>query len=423
MRFVIDPYGAAFRSAGATLLLISSFGCADLSTRGTDDIDTWPRLGLTEELRVGSVEDEDLGFSNISGIEVDHEGLVYVLERTAREIRVFSPDGERLRVIGGPGDGPGEFQLTLGGRMGFVGDTLWVSDARPGRITFFERTGALLGTTTIRPVLLGGPPGYTLTLLAGAFRQDGSITSSAGAGTPNARGRPTDVTLDAPTVRFDSMGAIVDSIRIKPLFIVRGSTRIMVDGRELIVPLPPRDEPLWMETADASEVFVIERPVAAAAGEAVMTVTKISGMADTLFRRELRYSPEPVAPAFLDSLIAPAVASHVEAVRGERPGVDSARVAAGASSTLKAEYDMPPFAPPVSSARVAQDGALWLRREDRGEPVFRWLVMDSDGDAIGQVDLPRTLTVWWSSGDVLWASQTDDLGVPWLVRYRVRPQR
>ena len=39
----------------------------------------------------------------------------------------------------------------------------------------------------------------------------------------------------------------------------------------------------------------------------------------------------------------------------------------------------------------------------------------------GALELPRTATVHWSRGDVLWTVVRDELDAQWLVKYRMRP--
>jgi hypothetical protein len=117
------------------------------------------------------------------------------------------------------------------------------------------------------------------------------------------------------------------------------------------------------------------------------------------------------------SLLAPAIASHVAEVSRERPGADSASSANAAEAALRGGLELPAFAPPISTAHVGEDGALWLRREDRGEPFFRWVLLDAQGTSKGQVDVPRNVSIHWTSGNTVWASWLDELNVPWLVRY------
>ena len=93
-----------------------------------------PRLRAVEEIRTGSVDDPDVGFSSITGVAVDDDGLVYVFEGQAMEFRVYDPDGTFVRRFARRGEGPGEFE--------------WPPALRPGAV---PRLGARLDRREGRP--------------------------------------------------------------------------------------------------------------------------------------------------------------------------------------------------------------------------------------------------------------------------------
>ncbi len=86
----------------------------------------------------------------------------------------------------------------------------------------------------------------------------------------------------------------------------------------------------------------------------------------------------------------------------------------------------PEFQVPVRGERefnpnhLGSDGSLWLWGEDTGAETFRWIVLDVDGLPVGEVHLPREgFEIAWSDSETLWAIESDQVGVPWLVRYRI----
>lgn len=79
------------------------------------------------------------------------DSLLAVPLRGAGAIRVFGPDGDLVRSLGGPGEGPGEFRR-LGGAWP-RGDTVEAFDAKLGRVTRFTPAGS---TEVVR--LESGPP-------------------------------------------------------------------------------------------------------------------------------------------------------------------------------------------------------------------------------------------------------------------------
>lgn len=66
---------------------------------------------LEEDLSFGNEEDDNYLFYRISGIEVDKDGNIYVLERGNFRVQKFDRNGNYLCTIGRKGQGPGEFQM------------------------------------------------------------------------------------------------------------------------------------------------------------------------------------------------------------------------------------------------------------------------------------------------------------------------
>jgi hypothetical protein len=407
-------------AACATLALVLWAAC-DRPRAGSIDVDALPVLSLTEDLRVGSVEDPELGFSRVGGITVDREGRVYVLELTDRQVRVFGADGTRLHVIGRSGEGPGEFQ-SADLRIGFVGDTLWVNDRSSGRISLFQPDGSLLRTIVVEALVADAPPGFGISLYPGTLRGDGMIASSSRIFVPPGE-QPPGFQLQVPTVRLDQTGKIVDTIRLRPVRMAPPSRVAIVDGVPLSLPPLPASDPLMLDGTDSDHLYVVDRAVPTEEGDAYFTVTKVAQRADTVFRKEFRYEPQPFTDAYLERLLTPVAAQYAGAIRQSQPATDSAAAAAVGMVTLRDVLAAPPFVPPVSQARAEHDGSIWLRREDQGGPAVRWLVLGAAGDPVGQVDLPRDATMHWSDGEVIWASVPDELGVPWVVRYRIGAAR
>ena len=65
---------------------------------------------LEEEISIGSNEEGPYLFEMITDIEADSEHI-YVLDGRASTLRVYDLDGQFIRNIGGPGEGPGEFRI------------------------------------------------------------------------------------------------------------------------------------------------------------------------------------------------------------------------------------------------------------------------------------------------------------------------
>jgi hypothetical protein len=431
-----DPTG---RLHGAAPLALLAVACAVLAAcdraAGTDgnDVDALPRLTAEADARIGDFEDPNVGFSRVGGVDVDRDGNVYVLEASVPEIRVYTPDGTLVRRIGKRGGGPGEFESPP--RFGVFGDTVWSVDTRADRITLFDRSGAVLSTGKVDPVPVRLPASYGHVLPL-SMRPDGKFTSQLSRVAYNPNGEATGVKptdrIPVPFVLFAATGEVTDTIGWAPRPPPRmwrppseDDSRfpsIQVDGRRMSVPEPPTRLPWWVGLPDG--YLLVETPLADAPEDGTFTVTRFGLSGDTVYRRTLHYRPVPYSAADLDSIAA-------RAARGEAGGMVPFVLGPGKppvpdnweaiAHTLRGAMDFPRFQLPIRSVWLAQDGSLWLRREDVNGATARWIVLDDEGRPRGALDLPADVRIVWSRGDTLWAVSPDENDVPWLVRYRIRP--
>lgn len=387
-----------------TALIFAVVACGDATSLDAPHVDDLPVLTLVETLRIGNVDDPDTGFSQIRRVISNDDGRVYVLESQDRHVRVYDAAGALLRVIGGPGEGPGEFRSPF--ELGLVGDTLWVHDVSLHRLTLFTTDGELLRAFTLPRIQIEPAPGIVGYLEAASVRSDGFLESMASIPVL------TDAQADSfyiPTVRFDTTGAIVDTIRMQRRGF-SGQRLIPVGGSMLGAPVLGRFSRL--EVNEGDHVFAIERPLATDVREGRFVVTHLDASGDTIFRRQFRYRPRPFEAAFVDSVIAARAASAERLI-----GVD----ADAAAAAFRAAIEVPPWQSTINSARTGADTVLWLERDEGGIAARRWLLIAPNGDPVGSLEIPRNITVHWSRGDIVWAVVRDDLDVQWLVRYQLRP--
>jgi hypothetical protein len=97
-------------------------------------------LDVVEELRIGKEGDDRTQFYRIRDIHADPQGNIYVDDYSNGRVQVFDAQGDFLRTVGRPGQGPGEFEnptlIRFGGREGL----LHVMD-RFQRINLFDGQG------------------------------------------------------------------------------------------------------------------------------------------------------------------------------------------------------------------------------------------------------------------------------------------
>jgi 6-bladed beta-propeller len=244
-------------------LAFASAACDDPGG-GLADIDALPRITITRDLRIGSADDPDAGFSRIGSVAVDDEGSIYVFELADSKIRVYGRDGTFLRAIGGKGRGPGEFEYLR--RFGVMGDTVWTIDIGLRRITLFDRSGTVLSTGTIN--------GLTVQL---------QNQQMAGMVMPRA-------------MRGDGLFTADMSMYISR----RGQADNDVGAGDTVqVPRVLYDEPLDVMMSDGG--FVVDRTFAPSAEPTSFGVTRLTESGDTVFAHRFTYTPHRYPEAVLDT--------------------------------------------------------------------------------------------------------------------------
>ena len=98
----------SLRGEALVLVLAASFAFACQGDTPGSDLTVTLEVG-PELVVAGTMDDAGHIFGSISAVVVRDDGSVLVADRTASEIVHLSPSGEILAVVGGPGEGPGEF--------------------------------------------------------------------------------------------------------------------------------------------------------------------------------------------------------------------------------------------------------------------------------------------------------------------------
>lgn len=356
----------------------------------------------TEDLRIGSVDDSATALTRVGSVAVDSAGRIYVSQPMDHTIRVFESAGNSTGVIGGFGEGPGEFKSLT--RIGLVGDTLYATDAVTGRVTFFSSEGQLLGTTPLVPRELG--PGYfprTAEWLA-----TGGISLAYTALAPNLTGSNSDVRL--LYVHIDRSGETLDTAALWVL-----STGQTINLRGAVGPLITPQLFLGLASpvvsADGSRVAMVEEGMAG--DRPTFQVTAVRSTRDTVWAHEYSFEPVPISAQMVDSAVAQKAA-------GLNPENFPDRV--DAERQIREGLDLPDHLAPVSDGVFADNGDLWLRREGIPGEDQRWSVLDSTGAPVGRITLPRGLAVKAIRSNTLLGVETDPLDVPYLVRYVITMQ-
>ena len=111
---------------------------------------------MEEDLSIGETSGkEEYMFSRISGISVDREEKIYVLDYSEANIKVFNKNGDYLKTIGRKGQGPGEmtspFAICITNRNEIV-----IQDLNNHQISFFSLEGRYLKAISTAELIIVG---------------------------------------------------------------------------------------------------------------------------------------------------------------------------------------------------------------------------------------------------------------------------
>ena len=364
---------------------------------------TWTLSG--PDTRIGSRDDPDYVFGPVASLLVGPDGLLYTLHWREGTIRRWTPDGAPAGSIGRQGEGPGEFEQPVD--MGFFGDSLWVWDMGNYRVSHFDPEGEFLGSAS-PTVDFGGPD--EIPARPDRPLRDGTFIGSVPAFSHMIA---TGELTESPHVHMDADGNVLARIWAMP-YEPRDVFAIMSDdGVRGSFSSQPFDDGHSVTRGDDG-LLVLERRAWTGEGEAVVRVTKIGLGGDTLLAASVPYDPVPLPAERFDS----AAADLAERWSGDT-GPFSATEA-----EVREEMYRPAYLPAVRRVTQADDGMIWLRRYDpveteSGERMSEWWVLDAGGAPLARALTPAGVSLRVIGGDTVWGIETDELGVQYIVRYRL----
>jgi hypothetical protein len=357
-------------------LLFTGCGDADDSSQYGEWTVAGDSLQLTEDLRVS--ETENFYFGSATALDVTSEGRMVVSDHRANNIKVLRPDGTLLDTLGGPGEGPGEFQQVAHVQVA-RGDSLYAYDFRQSRLTVFEPAAP-----------------YRVSRLVSIPREEG----------------------------------FVSRMFVLEKHIVGGFGGGFRSPEEGIQTFPPRTMRLIQENGRPSDsLFQVQR------GKLAVSEMDRGFRAHPLpFRRTTRMYASPNARFYYgwtDSL-------HVKArTLGGEPEViasiptEPVPVTEAARDSALSDLDgeirnvvasgLPDNKPAFTQLLVAETGRLWIKRPTTAPDAETapWWVLNPETQTIQKTKLPAAVSLTVVTNDYAYGTTRTDLGAPAVVRYRM----
>jgi hypothetical protein len=131
------------------------------------------------------------------------DGRIVVADRGSSQVRLYSAEGASLRVVGRPGDGPGEYRQ-IASIHAFSGDSLVVY-SWPTRLTVLGRDLAFARTVSL------GDNAQELHLV-----EDGFLATLIYPSVLEYEGESRLIREPVPVVRFSFDGTLIDTVAIAP---------------------------------------------------------------------------------------------------------------------------------------------------------------------------------------------------------------
>jgi hypothetical protein len=370
------------------LVILALQGCerrADVESAGPGSAAT-PAASYEKAffpMREAARSSPDLPFSDVTGLDVDSRGNIYVGDWNNPEVTVLAADGTLSRTIGRKGEGPGEFQNVKSLHV-LAGDSLLVFDGSIHRVTVFAPyRDRPVQTTTLGTHLAVFP------------------TSVA-----PVRNTPWVVADYKPSYTTDDRKSS-EKHRNEVLWILDRAGRPV---RDSVLTFPASEALVYRSLGRLS----VRRHPFGRGG-----TWKLSG------RNRLYYAwtgrPSVEVRSLQGPLLRTITASH-DPVPVRRSQVDSVAGALSKRFRKPLEKSVPDTWPAVIDIVVDEGEQVWMGLKPAPGQLAEWAVFRSSGEYAGSVRLPANVTLEVVRGGRAYGIEVDRSDVPVVVVYDVDPR-
>ena len=351
---------------------------------------------LVQEYRF--VVPDSLALTQVDRIAESPSGELYLICSRDGRMLVFDARGRLVRTIGRLGEGPGEFKFV--DRVGWIGDSLWVTDLANRRISLFSADGRFRRSAVFPSISTRRP---RMQFWPEALLADGSLLVWES-------WSPSDEAFSSAAglllLRTSKSGEVLDTLR-----------RLTARHVAMVVRLPHgmlqrqqpwSDDDLYTLGADGGEIVVIERPIAESTSPTHFRMIAYRPDGRVIFQRQILYTPVPLTTKRFDV----EVERNAKLILKGFSGISEARRA------VAAQLFRPRFQPAANRILVGRDHSIWVN-VSREANDSTWLVFDSRGIQVATILVPSRGKLLAVSLTGAWGVEMDLDDVPVPMHYRI----
>jgi hypothetical protein len=327
-------------------------------------------IRLVEELAFGASSNPDESLSQVSIFVVDGEGNILALDFKERKIKVYDKTGQFLRLIGKPGQGPGEVGMATGIQL-MADGTIVNEDAINRRLALFKPSGEF-----IKNISMTGSLGLVNILLDA---KGNAIGREMGLAEGNSK-------MFFEVKKFDSS--------LKPLF--------TLDKIEFPVPIP----------GSGAKMNIMD----------MISVYQFDPAGNIYYGRNVDYEIKVYTP---EGKQLRAIRKEYDRVKVTQTDIDEIleripNVAGGPN--VKEMFSFPDYFPPFQSFFLDDQGRLYVRTFTKGKAKGEYQidVFDAEGKFIAQFITKSDLR-FLKAGKAFGIEDTDE-GYQVIKRYAVQTE-
>lgn len=384
----------------APLATFTLAACTDEPSVTLTPVEEW----ITEpHYEIGDQMEGDALFARISSVVPTADGSrVYVLDRQAYEVTIWTPDGTLIGRVGRAGDGPGDFASP--GSLFLFDDGFQVAEGL--RITTFSVDGDLVRADGLeRAMNPSGDPSLGRLYHAIAMFDDRSVGAVSSAVLVWSGSVTEEMSEDAhPVVRIthDDGSFGVDTLGLldyRDVWLTLGSRGRLAKRQPFVSP-----DDFDMDPWNGSVVF--SRAPATPPG--LLELIEVSIAGDTVWTRRIHLPPIPVTE------------DEVQAAADEFAPYLADGTPAQKRDAVRDRMIIPEHWPATLAIGLRANGEIWFRPAGEDDPRIWYAVRKREDDGpIRRIVVPESFRPLDANATHVWGVRTDEMGVQYVAGLRL----